>query len=145
MARCNCPRLATCTLAVTLVFSPGCKSTETAAPPPSAVSEKTPTLAPEPPACADCVPVTVDNFARAESDLYFGNIVKDGGFAKFKHNRTPAPIDNQMVIRLNRDTLYSAAVFDLEAGPVTITLPDAGRRFMSMQAINEDEYTPMVV
>ena len=27
---------------------------------------------------------------------------------------------------MNRDTLYSAAVFDLDAGPVTITLPDAG-------------------
>jgi hypothetical protein len=45
------------------------------------------------------------------------------------------------VIRLNRDTLYSAAVFDLDAGPVTITLPDAGKRFMSMHVIDEDEYT----
>ena len=43
---------------------------------------------------------------------------------------------------MNRDTLYSAAVFDLDAGPVTITLPDAGKRFMSMQVIDEDQYTP---
>jgi hypothetical protein len=35
--------------------------------------------------------------------------------------------------------IYSAAVFDLDAGPVTITLPVAGNRFMSMQVINEDE------
>ena len=54
-------------------------------------------------------------------------------------------IDNQTVIRLNRDTLYSSAVFDLDAGPVTITLPDAGKRFMSMQVINEDHYVPAVV
>jgi Protein of unknown function (DUF1254) len=27
----------------------------------------------------------------------------------------------------NRDTLYGGAVFDLAAGPVTITLPDPGR------------------
>lgn len=46
---------------------------------------------------------------------------------------------------MNRDMLYSGAVFDLDAGPVTISLPDAGKRFMSMQIINEDEYTPMVV
>lgn len=46
---------------------------------------------------------------------------------------------------MNRDTLYSGAVFDLDAGPVTISLPDAGKRFMSMQIINEDEYTPLVV
>ena len=87
------------------------------------------------------VPVTPDNFVRAESDLYFGGVVRHGGFGKFDHTREPAPIDRQTVIRLNRDTLYSAAVFDLDAGPVTITLPDAGRRFMSLQVIDEDEYT----
>ncbi|KAA6474619.1 DUF1254 domain-containing protein [Agrobacterium sp. ICMP 7243] len=88
--------------------------------------------------------VTVDNFVRAESDLYFSNIVKDGGFGKFFHRREPATIENQTVIRLNRDTLYSAAVFDLDAGPVTITLPDAGKRFISLLAINEDHYVPAV-
>ena len=66
------------------------------------------------------VPVTADNFPRAESDLYFGGVVKNGGFSKFDHTRTPAPLDKQTVIRLNRDTLYSAAVFDLDAGPATI-------------------------
>jgi hypothetical protein len=123
----------------------GCQKNEAPTPTASAPVEKAAPPVEVPPSCSDCTPVTVDNFVRAESDLYFGNIVKDGGFAKFKHNRTPASIDNQTVIRLNRDTLYSAAVFDLDAGPVTITLPDAGKRFMSMQVINEDEYTPMVV
>ena len=61
------------------------------------------------------------------------------------HHRDRSPIDNQTVIRLNRDTLYSAAVFDLDAGPVTITLPDAGERFMSLQVINEDQYTPPAI
>ena len=87
------------------------------------------------------VPVTADNFARAESDLYFGNAVKDaGGVGKMYHHREPMQIDKQTVIRPNRDTLYSPAVFDLDAGPVTITLPDAGKRFRSMQVINEDHY-----
>ena len=90
------------------------------------------------------VQVTADNFVRAESDLYFGSIVKDGGFGKFNHKRELTPIDNQTVIRMNRDTLYSGAVFDLDAGPVTITLPDAGARFISMQAISEDHYTLQV-
>jgi hypothetical protein len=44
-------------------------------------------------------------------------------------------------VRQNRDTLYSAGVFDLDAGPVTMTLPDPGRRFMSVQVIDQDEYT----
>ena len=49
------------------------------------------------------------------------------------------------MVRSNRDTLYSGAVFDLDAGPVTITLPDAGKRFRSIQVFDEDQYTPMVV
>jgi hypothetical protein len=93
---------------------------------------------------AGTVAVTVDNFPRAESDFYFGSMVKDGAFGKFLHRREPAGIDNQTVIRLNRDTLYSSAVFDLDAGPVTITMPDAGKRFMSLMIINEDHYVPSV-
>src|SRR5690349_21081918 len=76
------------------------------------------------------VPVTAENFTRAESDGYFANIVKQaGGLGRFFHRRQVEPVDNQIVIRANRDTLYSAAVFDLDAGPVSIELPDAGKRF----------------
>jgi hypothetical protein len=94
---------------------------------------------------ADAIPVTVDNFIRAESDRYAAAIAKGaGGLSKLKHNRELASIDNQTVIRLNRDTLYTSAVFDLRAGPVTITLPDPGKRFMTLQIINEDHYVPAV-
>jgi len=89
----------------------------------------------------EVVPVGVDNFARAESDLYFGHAIKDaGGVGNLYHHREPMPIDRQSVIRSNRDTLYSSAVIDLDAGPVTITLPDAGSRFRSMMVVNEDHY-----
>ena len=71
--------------------------------------------------------------------------MKDGGLGKFLHRREPTALDRQTVTRINRDTLYSGAVFDLDAGPVTITLPDAGRRFMSMQTVDEDAYTDKVV
>ncbi len=108
------------------------------APPLVPVSDK------EAAATGAAVPVTPENFVRAESDRYLGNLVKEGGVGKLFHRRAPAAIDNQTVIRLNRDTLYSSAVFDLGAGPVTIALPDPGKRFMSMQVIDEDEYTPSV-
>src|SRR5262245_56313123 len=57
---------------------------------------------------AQSIPVTADNFIRAESDTYIGNLFKEaGGLGKLFHHREPAPIDNQNIIRLNRDTLYS--------------------------------------
>jgi hypothetical protein len=91
------------------------------------------------------VPVTVDTFVRAESDNYLAiNAKQAGGVGKLFHHREPASIDNQSVIRLNRDTLYSFAVFDLAAAPATVTLPDAGGRFMSLMIINEDHYVPLV-
>ncbi len=31
-------------------------------------------------------------------------------------------------------------VADLDAGPISITLPDAGKRFRSMMVVNEDHY-----
>jgi hypothetical protein len=89
--------------------------------------------------------VTPDNFNRAETDMYFGVVVKEGGFGGFEHHRDVMPIDKQTVIRANRDTLYSSAIFDLDAGPVTVRLPDAGERFMSMQVIDEDQYVTVVV
>lgn len=94
---------------------------------------------------AEPILVTADNFVLAESDLYFGNIVKSGGFGSFMHNREPEPVDRQIVIRCNRDTLYSLAVFDLDAGPVSITLPDSGKRFMSMEISSEDGYICAVI
>lgn len=93
----------------------------------------------------NALPVTADNFTQAETDTYFANIVKQaGGPGKFFHRREIEPVSSQIVIRGNRDTVYSAAVFDLDAGPVTVTLPDAGQRFMSMIVIDQDQYTPAV-
>ena len=54
------------------------------------------------------VPVTAENFTRAETDLYFDSVVKRNGFGRFEHNRTPLAIDDQTVIRMNRDTMYSS-------------------------------------
>ena len=92
------------------------------------------------------ISVNVHNFVRAESDLYFAKTaIGDGAFGKLSHLRAMASIDKQDVVRMNRDTLYSHGVFDLDASPVTITLPDAGKRFMSMQVISQDHYTTEVV
>lgn len=90
------------------------------------------------------VEVNVDNFARAQADHEFAGIQKEaGGINKFKTNKSPTPIDRQPVIRMNRDTLYSLGVFDISEG-ATITLPDAGDRYLSMMVINNDGYVNKV-
>src|SRR5882724_10455607 len=87
-------------------------------------------------------PPTTTTAPRQRSIL--AKLSKPGALGKFRHGRELAPIVNRGIVRPNRDTLYSFAVFDFDAGPVTITLPDAGKRFMVMQVVNEDQYTPAV-
>jgi hypothetical protein len=89
--------------------------------------------------------VTVDNYNRAQTDVYFAGAVRGGAFGEFRHGRElTRPDQRGIIIRPNRDTLYSGAVFDLDAGPVTITLPEGARRFMGMQVVNQDQYTRAV-
>jgi hypothetical protein len=97
------------------------------------------------PSSGAAIPVTVDNFIRAETDRTFAANVKQGAFGKFEHLRELSAIDDQRVQRQNRDTLYSVGVFDLDAGPVTVSLPDAGKRFMTMMVVDEDHYVYTVV
>ena len=67
---------------------------------------------PQPAPQAPAIPVTVDNFRRAESDLVMGPIVKSGGFGKYVHHRELYPVDAP-IVRPNRDTLYSLSIFEL--------------------------------
>ena len=92
-------------------------------------------------------PVTVnaENFVRAETAGQFDQIVKmAGGVNRFFHLRGPTPLDQQTVIRMNRDTIYSAAVVDTSKG-ATFTVPDAGDRYMSIMVVNEDHYLNKVI
>ena len=93
------------------------------------------------------VPVTVNanNYVRAETAAQFDRIVKMAdGVNRFFHLRGPAPLDKQTVIRMNRDTIYSAAVVDISKG-ATLTVPDTGDRYMSIMVVNEDHYINRVI
>jgi hypothetical protein len=86
------------------------------------------------------VAVNVDNFVRAESDRTFASFQADaGGMNRLLHHREPTPVEHQPVIRMNRDTLYSAAVVDISAG-ATLTVPDGGDRYVSVMVVNQDHY-----
>ena len=88
--------------------------------------------------------VTVSNFVRAETDKYFESVITESGrIGAFQHYRQPVPIERQQVIRMNRDTLYSAVVFDLTT-PATVIKPETDGRFQSMLVINQDHYVVQV-
>jgi hypothetical protein len=46
------------------------------------------------------VPVTVDNYNRAQSDVNFRLTVKSGALGKFLHRRELMSVDKQGIIRL---------------------------------------------
>jgi hypothetical protein len=70
----------------------------------------------------------------------FADLQRDaGGVNRFRHNREPADISRQTVIRLNRDTLYSIAIVDISAG-ARLTVPEAGGRYLSVMVVNNDHY-----
>jgi hypothetical protein len=86
------------------------------------------------------IKVNADNFKRAETHRMMAGLQRDaGGVNAFSHNREPAAVEKQTVIRMNRDTLYSFAVIDISAG-ATLTVPEAGERYLSVMIVNEDHY-----
>ena len=90
----------------------------------------------------ELVKVTVDNYVRAESDVQMkGYAEAMDAFGKFAVNRKHYDVDNQVTVRGNRDTIYMFGTFDLSS-PLTITMPDSGDRYMSLQVINQDHSIP---
>jgi hypothetical protein len=93
----------------------------------------------------DMIEVNADNFVRAECDVMFSRLLADsGGVGDWVHYREPAPLDHQTIIRMNRDTLYSAAVVDVTAG-ARFTMPDAGERYMSAMVLTRDHHVPTII
>lgn len=81
--------------------------------------------------------VNVENYVRAESDYQILTYAKTlGCFGKLVHQRDFYSVDNQLTLRVNRDTYYSFGLYDLNS-PVTINKPDPGDRFQSLMTINQ--------
>ena len=66
-----------------------------------------------------------------------GYIQSYKNFGKFEHFRKGFPLDNQVTVRGNLDTLYSFGVFDLRS-PVTVTLPETEGRYQSLMIVSQD-------
>lgn len=86
--------------------------------------------------------VTPENYIRAETDFAFADSFKSAGNKtnQFFYITEPTPLDNQPIIRMNRDTLYASAVVDTEGG-ATVTIPEfPDDRYFSVYVIDNDHY-----
>jgi hypothetical protein len=90
------------------------------------------------------IPVTIDNYEFAESNLAFCNITKLVGTNMLFHfPMDEFDLDNQTVARMNRDTVYSAAVVNASEG-ASIKLPESDGRYMSVMVVQNDHYIDQV-
>jgi len=90
--------------------------------------------------------VTAENYIRAETDLAFADFQKNAGgrINAFYYITEPTPLEQQPVVRMNRDTLYAGAVVDTKGG-ATVTIPEfPDQRYFSVLVIDNDHYAPTV-
>ena len=83
--------------------------------------------------------VTRDNFVVAETDRYFTELTKSNPVNTIRHSRSFSNVENQVVIRENKDCLYSHAVVDVSKGAVIKNPP--WDKYSIIQVIDEHEYS----
>jgi len=129
-----------------IALTAGCgSSTEEAAEAPAAAPSAAPNLAEiHADDAGEKIGVTLDNYEVAESDLAFYNVTKLVGMNTLFHFPTGTfDLDNQTVVRMNRDTYYSAAVIDTTQG-ATLTIPETNGRYLSVMVVQNDHYIDQV-
>ena len=93
------------------------------------------------------VKVTPETFIRAETDGRFAGMIKRaGGVNRPGYFRVPTPLDAQIVMRMNRDTIYTPTVVDTSKG-ATITVPEnlPKDRLITILVIDNDHYSPGLI
>lgn len=91
-------------------------------------------------------PVSFETYSRAETDRSFYNIAQQGGgINRFFKIRNATPLDQQTVVRMNKDTLYAGAIIDTSKG-ATITVPAISKdRYFSVLLVDNDHYSHGVI
>lgn len=86
-------------------------------------------------------PIKVDrsNYQEAEVARNFTKWAKNGANNKLMHMTTVTPSGPAPTVRMNRDSLYSAAILDTSSGTASITLP-AGGLYQSVLMIDTEGY-----
>jgi hypothetical protein len=90
--------------------------------------------------------VTPETYCRAETDRAFASGLKaSGGVNRWLHFRNLTPLDQQTVVRMNKDTLYSTALVDTSKGATLTVPPMPEGRYFSVLMVDNDHYAPGVI
>jgi hypothetical protein len=90
---------------------------------------------------ADSAPIKVDrnNYQEAEVARNFTKWANNGANNKLMHMTSVTPSGPAPTVRMNRDSLYSAAILDTSSGTASITLPE-GDLYQSVMMVDTDGY-----
>jgi hypothetical protein len=100
-----------------------------------------PEATPESSASTGTTPIMVDrsNFQEAEVARNFSKWAARGANNKLMHMTDVTPSGPAPTVRMNRDTLYSAAILDTSSGNASITLPE-GDLYQSVLMVDTEGY-----
>jgi arylsulfatase A-like enzyme len=95
------------------------------------------------------IPVNVENFIRAETDMYFAKTVSAGGFGKLKHQRQLADVDKQDIVRMNRHAVplpfnWTTTTNGAAFGTDYFTRTAVARSNIFVNKPNEAKYYPSI-
>lgn len=85
--------------------------------------------------------MTAKEFIQAESRAFIANFIGRNGINQWFHFQALANKDDKWVVSPNNDTIYSMAGVNVTDG-FTLIIPDVGKRFVSIQIIDENHMTP---
>jgi len=121
-------------IAVVAIVGTGCNPAES----PDASNSG---AAPEVSVSTNTVPIIVDrsNYQAAEVARNFTKWAARGANNKLMHMTDVTPSGPAPTVRMNRDTLYSAAILDTSTGNASITLPDVDL-YQSVLMVDTDGY-----
>lgn len=97
-----------------------------------------------PAAFADTIPVTMDNYNQAVAAKYMGNWDKRGADKAIVHLPILVPAGNKApVVRMNQDSLYSAAIVRADKNNIVHVGIDKGAKvYTSVHVLDENSASP---
>jgi hypothetical protein len=85
--------------------------------------------------------MTAKEYIQSESRAFYADFIGRSGINQWFHFGALANKDDKWVVSPNNDTIYSVAAVNATDG-FTLIIPDVGKRFVSIQIIDENHMTP---